>query len=354
MSDLRKNESTESEYDVLLARHRVAMTEAARRELSAAADLTAAFARLAASVGVTLNDSAFSYAPSVGIFATAPGLARALLAPRKGDKEGLFQFTDLASAVTHNRFQSGYFRSQGYSLMCHPCFRRGMYPLNNWAPLFVELYWALDLPGVEKYIAIDEDRVRIDVDRPAYAEADTWYGAPFSGDIAQIPAGRVKLRPPLDIESVHVDIFFANTYCLDIKWADAPGIKAFQALELKTSDVLVERDGVRLYPARYLHAEFDLTAGTFRHFDGAIQWLTEDEYLQRRDSDLNFNTKGLVHIKARSKKVFKLSGPVPTETWVELCCHFLAGNPLTFEYFTGSYPAHVSAFLEHYRARSGA
>ncbi len=227
-----------------------------------------------------------------------------------------------------------------------------MSPFNNWTPRFVDIFWALEIPALDKYVALDEDRVRIDVDGPSYFERDTWYGAPYNEDIGKIPPGTIKLRPPLDIDPHHIDIFFSKTYCLDIKWSDARGVKVFQALELKTHDVQIELNGVSYFPARYLHAEFDMETNNFRHFDGAVQLLSEDEYLHRRDSDFNVNAKSLDHIKARSKKVFKLNGPLPIAAWVELCCHFLPANPLTFEYFTGSYPQHVNDFLARFRSRT--
>lgn len=72
----------------------------------------------------------------------------------------------------------------------------------------------------------------------------------------------------------------------------------------------------------YLHAEFDLAANCFRHFDGAIQLFEEEEYFHRRDSDFNMTMKNAAHIKARSNKVFKINGLLKTEEWVEFCCHF--------------------------------
>ena len=149
-------------------------------------------------------------------------------------------------------------------------------------------------------------------------------------------------RPPLDMESRHVSFFFANAYCLDIKWSESDGIKSFQALEVKTEDIRIEVGGLRYLPARYLHAEFDLAANCFRHFDGAIQLFTEEEYLQRRDSDFNMTMKNPAHVK----------GSLRTEDWVEFCCHFFAGNPLAFEYFSGEYPKHVTETLERIRARA--
>ncbi|WP_174385192.1 hypothetical protein [Burkholderia metallica] len=156
----------------------------------------------------------------------------------------------------------------------------------------------------------------------------------------------------MDIEPRHVSFLFANVYCLDIKWSESDGVKSFQALEMKTDDVQIEIGGQHYFPARYLHAEFDLLANCFRHFDGAIQLFTEDEYFQRRDSDFNMTLKNPAHIKARSRKVFKINGPLKTEKWVEFCCHFYAKNPLIFEYFSGEYPKHVTEALERIRNHS--
>jgi hypothetical protein len=342
--------TSESEFEELLAQHRALQAREARDRLLQASGLIAQFTEVAARAGVTLDSSAFDYVPTIGIIATAPGLATELLSPIEPSKDGLYSFSILATQLPPPKFQEGYFRGATYTLMAHPCYRRMMFPVSNWAPRFIDLYWTLNLPGVEKYIAIDEDRVRIDVDGPSYVEADTWYGAPFNEEIRKIPAGTVKLRPPADLTPHHIDFYFARNYCLDIKWSEAREVKSFQALELKSSDVFVDIGGHKLFPARYLHAEFDMVANTFRHFDGAVQFLSESEYMYRRDSDFNINLKGLEHVKARSRKVFKLNGPMPTATWVELCCHFFHANPLTFEYFTGSYPKHVNDFLANLRS----
>ena len=227
-----------------------------------------------------------------------------------------------------------------------------MHPDNNWAKKFIELLWAFNEPEVDKFVAIDRDRIRIDIDGLDCFERDTWFGAPFNKNIEALPPGIVKLRPPLDLERMVIDLLFAQCHCLDIKWGDKGSIKTFQALELKTEDVQLELDGTKYFPARYLHAEFDTKAGVFRHFDGAIQYLLADEYHRRKEGDFNHTAKDQRHIKARSQKVFKINGALPTERWVELCCHFLPGNPLTFEYFTGSYPDHVEDAIAKVRLRS--
>ena len=62
--------------------------------------------------------------------------------------------------------------------------------------------------------------------------------------------------------------------------------------------------------------------------------------------------KNSAHIKARSSKVFKINGPLKTVAWVDLCCHFYTANPLTFEYFSGEYPKHVTEILKRVRGHT--
>ena len=128
-------------------------------------------------------------------------------------------------------------------------------------------------------------------------------------------------------------------------------VKSFQALELKSDAVTMDYQCRTYHPARYVHTEFDISEGAFRHFDGAIQYLSEEEYRQRRDSDFNHNAKSRSHLKARSRKLFKINGRVEVDEWSELLCHFLAGNPLAIEYISGSSPAHVEDALAIIRAK---
>lgn len=339
-------------YDAMMARYVKDMEEQSRKRLAEEADLIAKFTALAASKGVILSAESFEYIPTSGIVAKAQGIARALLGAIGTQRDGLLPFNEIASRYPPSRHYEGCFAGRDFVLMAHPCYRRGMHPANNWAPRFIELFWQFDSPGIAKYIALDEHRVRIDVEGPGYFEADTWYGAPFDEDIRNINPGITKLRPPLDLAAPHVSFFFANAYCLDIKWSESDGIKSFQSLEIKTENIQIEIGGKRYFPARYLHAEFDLSTNCFRHFDGAIQFFTEEEYFQRRDSDFNMTMKNPEHIKARSSKVFKINGPLKTEDWVEFCCHFYTANPLTFEYFSGEYPKRVIEILETIRGHA--
>ncbi|WP_269533145.1 hypothetical protein [Chitinimonas sp. BJYL2] len=339
----------DQKYDELRARVFAERENDSRKRLTEATDLIAKFTALARSKGVVVGEESFEFIRTIGIVAKAKGIARTLLGPIKTERDGLLSFNEIARRYPPSLHCEGCFAGSDFILMAHPCYRRGMHPVNNWAPRFIDLFWQFDDPAIEKYIALDEDRVRIDVDGGYYVEADTWYGAPFEEDIRNIEPGVIKLRPPADLEFHDVSFFFASAHCLDIKWSESNGIKSFQALEMKTEDIRIEIEGQPSFPARYLHAEFDVQANCFRHFDGAIQLFTEEEYFQRRDSDFNMTMKNSAHVKARSSKVFKINGPLKTKDWVEFCCHFFAANPLTFEYFSGEYPNHVTETLKRIR-----
>jgi len=339
----------ESDYQEMLAQHLASMREMEQEELLAASTRIQEFKAYVGARGVQLSDAAFSYSPPLGVTASAPGILRSLLDVQPNGRDGLYSWSELAGVLRPGHCE-GCFEGRDFIVMAHPSFRRQMHPQGNWAPRFIDLFWSFKSPGLDKSVALDEDRVRVDLDGMGYGELDTWYGPPFHDDIASIALGNVKLRPPSDLSQVRVEMFFASAYCVDIKWAHSGDIKTFQALELKDESVLTSIKGIPHHPARYLHAEFDLAKGVFRHFDGAIQYLTAAEYFARRDSDFNMTYKDTWHVKPMSQKVFKLNGAITTKDWVELSSHFFAANPLIFEYFNGAYPKHIVDIVEKLRA----
>ncbi|MDN5513310.1 MAG: hypothetical protein L0G64_13550, partial [Acinetobacter sp.] len=84
---------------------------------------------------------------------------------------------------------------------------------------------------------------------------------------------------------------------------------------------------------------------SFQHFDGAIHFYNKNHYLEKRDSDLNYESKYGANFKAKSKKLFRLDGVITVEQWSNLTTHFLHGNSLIIEYFTGDYPQYVKKIL---------
>ena len=302
--------------------------------------------------GIELKDENFKYLQTIGIVVEYPNILSHLEAELINDKEGLLDFKSIDKKFIKKRFANGYLYADNYMAMAHQYFRRNFYHANNFAPRFIEMYWGFQDPEIDQYIALDFDRVRINVDDSMYMELDTWYGAQFDNDISKIADGIGKIRPPLDIEDFLVSFFFNKAYSLDTKWATKEGIKTFQAEEFKTDDVRVLWEGVEYFPVRYIHAEYDLNKGFFRHFDGAIHFYNTEEYYSRRDSDFNYNDKSNNHIKTLSRKLFKMNGKVSVETWINFTSHFFSGNPLIIEYFEGNYPKYIQEMLEKVRGES--
>ena len=333
-------------------RYLESLLEEEKEELANHAKEIDAFKKYMVGKGVPLTDKNFKYFQTIGIIATYPNIISYMHPYLTPDKEGLFRFDELCENFEKRGFINGYLYADNFMLLAHPYFRRGFHEGNNYAPRFIEFFWNLDDANVEKYISVDANRVRINVNNMTYMELDTWFGAKFDRNIEHVPDGIVKVRPPADLQAHHISFFFRDAYSLDIKWATNEGVKSFQAEEFKTESVKLIKDGKEYYPVRYIHAEYDLTRRYFRHFDGAIHFYTESEYYARRDADFNYNAKGKSQIKTLSQKLFKMNGVVNTDTWIDFTSHFLTGNPLIFEYFEGQYPTYITDMLEKVRRMS--
>lgn len=336
----------EKETSNISIRYQQQQIEERMEELTKNASLIQSFIDYCDSKQITLSKDNFDYVQTIGIIATYPNIVHLLNDKVSTDKEELVEVSFLDREFKKERFASGYYYSEKYMVMAHPYFRRGHHQNSNFAPRFIDIFWKYNKDNIQKYIAIDSDRVRINVDNRMYKEADTWYGAKFKKTISEIEDGIVKLRPPLGLEPFDIEFFFGNTYSLDIKWSSKNGIKSFQAEEFREDSSEIIKNRTKYYPVKYLHAEFDTNAGIFRHFDGAIHFYTEDEYYKRRESDFNYNNKNRSQLKTLSQKLFKINGVVPIADWIELTSHYLTGNPLVFEYFEGKLPDNILDTVE--------
>jgi hypothetical protein len=326
-----------------------AMKREEKEELEKNAGVIHSFKQLVKTSGVDLIDDNFKYVRTIGVIATYPNLVEILCSDFQKDKEGLVDFKLLNSLYEKKQFADGFLYSQNFMLIAHPYFRRGFYETANFAPNFIHLFWDLNDVGIDTFISLDYDRVRINIDSSMYMEKDTWYGANFSKDIATITDGITKLRPPLGVDGLITRTFFPDSYSLDIMWETKNEIKSFQAEEFNNENIKVNIKGIDFHPVRYVHAEFDLKTNNFRHFDGAIHFYTDEEYFARRDSDFNYNSKNSVQIKSYSEKLFKMNGKVTADMWIEFTSHFFTGNYLIFEYFEGKYPDWLSEDIEKVR-----
>lgn len=300
---------------------------------------------------INLTKVNIDYIQTIGIIARYPNIAYLLNEKIIPDKENLVGVNLLESEFQKRPFASGYYYADKYMVMAHPYFRRGYHECNNFAPRFMDVFWNYNQTDIQKYIAIDPDRVRINVDNTLYMELDTWYGAKFQRTIKDIDDGIVKLRPPLDLTPFEIEFLFGDVYALDMKWSSKNGIKTFQAEEFKSERCRISINGREFFPSKYLHAEFDMNKNRFKHFDGAIHFYTSDEYYQRRDSDFNYNNKNNAKLKTSSTKLFKVNGAIGIADWMELTSQYLTKNPLVFEYFEGSLPKHLQEIIQKKRKR---
>lgn len=324
-----------SEHKEIIENYKKHLLEEQKEELSKNSTLIDDFIALCKSRNIELTKDNFSYIQTIGIVAEFPNILYLLNNNFKLDKEELISFDTVLSDSEQKDFITGYLYTDKYMIMAHPYFRRGHYDNNNFAPRFIEKFWKFKKPNCIKYIALDFNRVRVNVDTLMYMEFDTWYGASFKEDVSTIEDGIVKLRPPIDLEPFDIEFFFGNTYSLDIKWNSKNDIKVFQAEEFKEASSKIQKNGKEYFPVKYIHAEFDTSTNKFRHFDGAIHFYTESEYYQRRESDFNYNNKSNNQLKTVSQKLFKINGEIEVLDWVDLTSHYLTGNPLVQEYFEG-------------------
>jgi hypothetical protein len=317
--------------------------EMREKELTKNSALIRSFIDYCASKHIVLTEEHFDYIQTIGIVAKYPNIVHLLNRKIVLDKEELVEVSTTEKEYRKEWFVFGYYYSDKYMVMAHPYFRRGYRDDANFPPRFIELFWGYNKDNIQKYIAIDNDRVRINVDDNMYEERAIWHGANFQKSITDIKDGIVKLRPPLNIE---LNFIFGNTYSLDIKWNTKDGIKSFQAEEFKEDDEKIIKGEITYFPVKYLHAEFDINTRAFRHFDGSIHFYKEEEYYQRRESDFNYNDKNNLKLKTLSQKLFKINGRILTEDWVKLVSHYLIGDPLIFEYFEGKLPEKIATIIE--------
>jgi hypothetical protein len=323
--------------------------EERQKELGKNESLINDFILYSRKMNIELVKDDFDYIQTIGIIVRHPNIVAKLNSHLISDKEDLLKMSVIETEFKKESSASGYYFSDKFVIMAHPHFRRGYYERNGYSPRFVDVFWNFHSAKINKYIAIDPDVVRVNVDNLMYIERDTWYGPKFQKSISEIEDDVIKLRPPLDLDSLDIESFFGATYALDILWTSKQGIKTFQLEEFKTEEQTIHIDGNDFFPVRYVHAEYDMKKKIFRHFDGAIHYYNSEEYYNRRDSDFNYNFKNKKHIKTQSRKLFKINGVLSVEDWVELTSQFLSGDPLIFEYFEGKLPNRIKEIIEKRR-----
>jgi len=135
--------------------------------------------RMIAEHGIRLTDDHFRYVEPIGVVLVYPGIVDLLITERK-DKEGLYGFAALARKFQRTLAGKGVFRSERFYLLADNFFRRRHHSHSNFEPGFLLKFWNYANPDVRQFIALDENRIRIDTKAGDYMEFDQWYGPPFN------------------------------------------------------------------------------------------------------------------------------------------------------------------------------
>lgn len=309
-------------------------------------DLIESFIQFAKGKKIELDKRNFSYSPTIGIIAKCENLVELLDPNLPRDKEGLVNFKDLYQKNMYNKKLPGFMGNEKYFIMANSNFRRNLYENNNFAPKFIEQFWKEKHEGYDAFISLDFSRVRINVNSTYCIEEDTWYGPKFKKEISDIKDGTVKLCPTMKFDAKYVNYAYDNCHSLNVYWKTQEGIKIFEAEDFKNETECINKNGIELYPSRYVHAEYDLALKEFRHLDGAFHFYTKEEYIIRRDSTIDHNKKSEVKIKGLSEKMFKFNGKINVDTFLEFTGHFYVKNPLILEYFEGDIPEYVKRIFD--------
>ena len=321
-------------------------TQEKEEKLEENKNLIEAFIVYCKNYGIELQASDFDYNHILGVHCCSKDIIIRINPKMTSDKEGLYDFNELLSKYSKKPFSEGAFFANNYILYASDFFRRGFYENNNFAPRFIDHFWKHNFNANEVGIALDLDRVRIDTEGSFMIERDTWYGGKFSEDIASIKDDVVHLRPPQYLDNIELELFYSDAFALDVYWYSYKNIKVFQALEFKQPNVTIEIEHETYFPVRYVHAEYDMDLKHFRHFDGALQFYTEEKYYERRADNFNSKMKGEYQMKSKSKKLFKINGKLSVVDWIKFTSHFFAKNPLILEYFEGKEPDFLQPTLE--------
>lgn len=257
----------------------------------------------------------FEIPPSA--FAAPPHDAPVLLAipelAARLDDDGLVDVSDL-DAQPHGLFVGD------FSLHYHQLLRRSFGSSIHYDLVGTVLAAAARHP-VTARLAVDERRLRFRHEHEEILERDYWYGPPLTDQsIDDLNAVGETVHGDPDGETSFINPYAA----LSVRWTRDGVLKTVEIEEY----VPPHAEGTPWVLARYLHAIRDTSERAFVHCDGAVKAYAPEVY-PRVQADFAKRGKSQHY-----RKVFRLDGRLPTDTWSVIAAQWFRGNRLVLEYLS--------------------
>jgi len=237
------------------------------------------------------------------------------------DKSGLVFLDDIL--VDFEYAGSGIFKSKtsDFCVFCHQFFKRNLSLINNYNTYFIDEFIRLNSnKEIKLRIAIDHNLIGLSKTYTGVLEFDYWWGPKFNDDISSLPDQVTRYECNEEQE------FYNNILGTEFWWKTDENEKTLEIEEIREKPSLGIDDSS--YGCRYIHSIYDNEKKEFNHFDGAVRMYTEDQIINRWETNINKAEKNTDYTK-----LFRIDGKLELADWKKLCILYYKGNPLLFEYF---------------------
>ena len=237
------------------------------------------------------------------------------------DKSGLLYLEDILNNFDY--IGSGIFKSKNteFSIFCHQYFNRSLSRINNYNTYFIDEFIRLNSnENIKLRIALDPDLIGLSKTYTGTLEFDYWWGPKFNEDISNLPNEVTRYESSVEQKT------FSSVLGTEFWWKTDDSGRTLEIEEIRESPSLgIDAES---YGCRYIHSIYDIEKQEFNHFDGAVRVYSEEQILERWETNINKAGKNTHYTK-----LFRIDGKLDLADWKKLCILYYKGNPLLFEYF---------------------
>jgi len=272
--------------------------------------------------GIPIQSSFPKYLKTDIIFEVFPSLSNLL------DDDGLILWEDLLKEFDHlttpGASNLGYFKSKTneYTIMLHPFFRRSFTRINNFSPNLIDtlirLYYKYKNKSLK--VALDSDCIMLTKDWHGICEREHYYGAPFQNDIPANKEGCVEYTADSK------ENILTGSVATQFYWKNKGNIFQLEVEEIRDCEKPNLNDD---YGCKYIHTIYDKGLSQFIHLDGAIRKYDLDAIINRQSVPLDKSGK-----ESEYTKLFRADGNIPFQLWKRIISSFSPYNKSIIDYFT--------------------